>query len=87
VLVEVRDTGVGIAPADQQAIWDEFRQLRPSAEGRQGTGLGLALTRRLVGLLGGSIWLESAVGRGSTFSFVLPRRATPLADRRRLVIS
>jgi CheY-like chemotaxis protein len=69
--VSVRDTGIGIAPADQEAIWDEFRQLQPAGEG---TGLGLALTRRLVGLLGGRVWLESEPGRGSTFTFVLPRQ-------------
>jgi PAS domain S-box-containing protein len=74
VRVEVIDTGVGIAPEDQALIWDEFRQARlPSGAGGQGTGLGLALTRKLVGLLGGAVWLESAVGRGSTFTFVLPR--------------
>jgi signal transduction histidine kinase len=75
IRLSVRDTGVGIAPADQQAIWDEFRQVRPtSPEGQQGTGLGLALTRWLVSLLGGAIGLESAVGKGSTFTVVLPRR-------------
>jgi PAS domain S-box-containing protein len=75
IRLSVRDTGVGIAQADQEAIWDEFRQVRPaSPEGQQGTGLGLALTRRLVSLLGGAIGLESAVGKGSTFTVVLPRR-------------
>jgi PAS domain S-box-containing protein len=71
----VRDTGVGIAPEDQKAIWDEFRQVRPTTpEGQQGTGLGLALTRRLVALLGGAIGLVSALGEGSTFTVVLPRQ-------------
>ncbi len=74
VRVAVRDTGIGIAPEDQKAIWDEFRQLRPQAMAEGGTGLGLALTRRLVTLLGGTIGLVSAVGQGSTFTFVLPRR-------------
>ena len=75
VRILVRDTGVGIALEDQSLIWDEFRQLRPtSPEGQQGTGLGLALTRRLVMLLGGVIGLVSALGQGSTFTVVLPRR-------------
>jgi PAS domain S-box-containing protein len=75
IRVTVRDTGIGIAPEDQKVIWEEFRQLRPAQPGDQpGTGLGLALTRRLVTLLGGTIILVSQVGQGSTFTFVLPRR-------------
>jgi PAS domain S-box-containing protein len=74
VRVEVRDTGIGIAPADQALIWDEFRQVKPAALGTlEGTGLGLALTRRLVALMGGAIWLRSEPGKGSTFTFALPR--------------
>jgi PAS domain S-box-containing protein len=75
VRVAVRDTGIGIAAEDQPLVWEEFRQVKtPLFEGQQGTGLGLALTRRLVRLLGGTIWLESELGKGSTFTFVLPRR-------------
>jgi PAS domain S-box-containing protein len=75
VRVEVRDTGIGIAPEDQAVIWGEFQQLKPGkALDQGGTGLGLALTRRLVRLLGGSIGLESEPGAGSTFTVVLPRR-------------
>jgi PAS domain S-box-containing protein len=75
--VTVRDTGIGIPADKQEVIWDEFRQLKPSTgEELQGTGLGLALTRRLVKLLGGVIWLESEPGKGSTFTFILPRRLT-----------
>jgi PAS domain S-box-containing protein len=73
VRVEVRDTGIGIAPEDQALIWDEFRQVKPPAFGTlEGTGLGLALTRRLVALLGGAIWLQSEPGKGSAFTFALP---------------
>jgi PAS domain S-box-containing protein len=74
VQVEVRDTGIGIAPEDQGVIWEEFRQLDDRRAGdNQGTGLGLALTRRLVHLLGGHIRLQSQLGTGSTFTVVLPR--------------
>jgi PAS domain S-box-containing protein len=75
VRLEVRDTGIGIAPEDQTVIWGEFQQLKHGkALDQGGTGLGLALTRRLVQLLGGSIGLESQPGAGSTFTVVLPRR-------------
>jgi signal transduction histidine kinase len=75
IRIKVRDTGIGISLEDQKTIWDEFRQVRAtSPEGEQGTGLGLALTRRLVDLLGGGVGLESTVGQGSTFTVVLPRR-------------
>jgi PAS domain S-box-containing protein len=72
VRVRVRDTGIGIAPEEQEVIWEEFKQASTTPQ-NQGTGLGLALTRRLVGLLGGDVWLQSTPGEGSTFSFVLPR--------------
>ena len=64
------DNGIGIAPADQAAVFEEFRQVGPRAEG---TGLGLALTRRFVELHGGSIRLDSAPGQGTTFTFTLPQ--------------
>src|SRR5262249_9735107 len=71
-----RGTGSGSAPEGQAKVWEEFRQLRSSAlQTQEGTGLGLALTRRLVRLLGGLIWLQSAAGQGSTFTLVLPRQA------------
>jgi PAS domain S-box-containing protein len=80
VRVAVADTGIGIAPEDQELIWDEFRQAKPSAmTAQEGTGLGLALTRRLVRLLGGSIGMQSELGRGSTFTFVIPRRLPPVS--------
>jgi signal transduction histidine kinase len=70
----VRDNGVGIAPEDQPQIFEEYRQAVAAAEGadRQGSGLGLAIARRLVELHGGAITLESAPGKGSTFTVVLP---------------
>jgi signal transduction histidine kinase len=71
VKVSVKDTGVGIAAKDQAALFEEFRQVgRPA--GREGTGLGLALTRRFVELHGGRISLKSEPGKGSTFTFTLP---------------
>src|SRR5262249_13856969 len=82
IRLDIRDTGVGIAAEDQEAIWDEFRQVRPtSPEGQQGSGLGLALTRRLVTVLGGVIGLHSAPGQGSTFTVVLPCALTPPSEK------
>ncbi|MGH7164854.1 MAG: response regulator, partial [Nitrospiraceae bacterium] len=72
----VSDTGIGIVPEDRQKIFDEFYQAARDAKGRrEGTGLGLALAKRYVELHGGRIWVESEVGRGSTFRFTLPVRA------------
>jgi signal transduction histidine kinase len=72
VEIAVSDTGVGIAPEDQAAIFEEFRQVGSDDRRREGTGLGLALARKFVELHGGRIRVESAVGRGSTFTFTLP---------------
>jgi GAF domain-containing protein len=74
VEVSVTDTGVGIAPEDQEAVFEEFRQVGTSAAKQEGTGLGLALCRKFVELHGGTIWVRSAVGAGSTFTFRLPVR-------------
>jgi signal transduction histidine kinase/putative methionine-R-sulfoxide reductase with GAF domain len=73
VRVEVRDTGIGVAPEDQDQIFEEFRQVGRERS-REGTGLGLTLTKRFVELHGGRIWLESTPGQGSTFTFTLPLR-------------
>jgi signal transduction histidine kinase len=77
VEVSVTDTGVGIAPEDQAAVFEEFRQVGASAARQEGTGLGLALCRKFVELHGGTIWVTSAVGAGSTFTFRLPVRPCP----------
>jgi len=75
IAFSVADTGIGIAPADQQRIFEEFGQLENPVQRRvRGTGLGLPLVRRLAGLLGGSVSLESTPGVGSTFTTVLPAR-------------
>jgi GAF domain-containing protein len=71
--IAVRDTGIGIAPEDQAAVFEEFKQVgKDSTRRAEGTGLGLALTKRFVELHGGAIRLESVPGKGSTFSFTLP---------------
>jgi signal transduction histidine kinase len=76
VEVSVRDTGIGIAPEDQAVVFEEFRQVgRDRMRTAEGTGLGLALTRRFVELHGGAIRLDSTPGQGSTFSFTLPLRS------------
>ena len=72
-VVSVSDTGIGIAPEDQDRIWREFEQVDNELSRRyEGTGLGLPLTKRLVELHGGRIWVESEPGNGSTFTFILP---------------
>jgi signal transduction histidine kinase len=78
VEVAVSDTGIGIAPEDQAAIFEEFRQVGTDVvRKREGTGLGLALTKRFVELHGGEIRVESEPGKGSTFTFTLPERPWP----------
>ena len=72
VEISVSDTGIGIAPEDQGAIFEEFRQVGSDERKREGTGLGLTLAQKFVELHGGRIWVESAPGRGSTFTFTLP---------------
>jgi signal transduction histidine kinase/CheY-like chemotaxis protein len=95
----VADTGIGIAPEDQERIFEEFVQMEhPLQQRLKGTGLGLPLCKKLASLLGGSIGLESTVGVGSTFSVVIPRHyqrdeepltpveAAPLLDPQRPIV-
>ena len=78
VQVTVWDTGIGIARDDQERIFEEFRQVGGTdGQKREGTGLGLALAKRFVELHSGRIWVESAIGRGSRFTFTLPVRVAP----------
>jgi signal transduction histidine kinase len=75
VEIAVRDTGIGIAPEDHAAVFEEFKQVgRDYTRKAEGTGLGLALTKRLVELHGGDIALESTPGKGSIFTVRLPLR-------------
>jgi signal transduction histidine kinase len=73
VEISVTDTGIGIAQEDQPRIFEEFRQVgSDNAKKIEGTGLGLTLAKKFVELHGGRIWVESEVGKGSTFIFTLP---------------
>jgi two-component system, NtrC family, sensor kinase len=74
VEIAVSDTGVGIAPEDQEAVFEEFRQVGTADKKVEGTGLGLTLCRKFVELHGGKIWVKSQVGEGSTFTFTIPVR-------------
>jgi two-component system, NtrC family, sensor kinase len=72
--VSVADTGVGIAPEDQEAVFEEFRQVGSVEKKVEGTGLGLALSRKFIELHGGRISVKSQRGQGSTFTFTIPVR-------------
>jgi signal transduction histidine kinase len=78
----VADTGIGISPDNLQLIFEEFSQIEHPLQRRsKGTGLGLPLCRKLAGLLGGRVEVESEVGAGSTFRLVLPRSYKQPMDR------
>ena len=71
--ISVSDTGIGIPPAEQPTIFEEFRQVGGDyVHKKEGTGLGLTLAKKFVELHGGKIWVESEMGKGSTFIFTLP---------------
>jgi two-component system, NtrC family, sensor kinase len=72
VEVSVSDTGVGIAPEDQEKVFEEFRQVGTADKKAEGTGLGLTLCRKFIELHGGRIWVKSQLGAGSTFTFTIP---------------
>jgi signal transduction histidine kinase len=74
VEVTITDDGIGIPAEDRERIFESFQQGERDSARHEGTGLGLTLSRRIVTLLGGTLWLESEVGVGSTFGFVLPMR-------------
>ena len=74
IAIAVADTGIGVSAEDRDRIFEDFRQAdnSPTRE-YTGAGLGLAICRRLAGMLDGTITLDSEVGRGSTFALFLPR--------------
>src|SRR5499433_944019 len=81
-VVSVIDTGPGISEADQQKIFEEFQQADSSStRTKGGSGLGLSISRRIVELHGGRLWVESVLGHGSTFSFTVPLRVERQAGR------
>jgi signal transduction histidine kinase len=75
VEVSVSDTGVGIASEDQETVFEEFRQVGTADKKVEGTGLGLALSRKFIELHGGKIWVKSQLGHGATFMFTVPVRS------------
>ncbi len=81
--VDVQDNGPGISPADHETIFQKFRQVGDTLTGKpRGTGLGLPISRRIIEHFGGRLWVESDLGRGATFSFVLPLEAPSAAGEK-----
>jgi Na+/proline symporter/signal transduction histidine kinase len=71
--VDVQDNGPGISPADHHTVFEKFRQVGDTLTGKpKGTGLGLPISRRIIEHFGGRLWVESELGKGATFSFILP---------------
>jgi signal transduction histidine kinase len=80
VRLTVRDTGAGIAPRDQDLIFQPFRQTKQGVQQGSGTGLGLPISRSLAEAHGGKLILESKLGEGSAFHVILPVKATTSAS-------
>jgi signal transduction histidine kinase len=76
LVVEVHDDGIGIAKEQQDKLFKPYSRLNADRQKHPGLGLGLALSKQVIELHGGRIWVESESGKGSTFSFFLPRRST-----------
>jgi signal transduction histidine kinase len=77
-IFSVSDTGMGIKKEDLEAIFESFKQVGPAQiAGFEGTGLGLAISKQFVEMQGGRIWAESELGKGSTFTFTLPKKKAP----------
>jgi signal transduction histidine kinase len=73
IIISVVDTGKGISNVNQEKIFEKFKQIGSSPKGKpKGTGLGLPICKEIVKQHGGRIWVESEIGKGSTFSFALP---------------
>ena len=82
-LVSVSDTGPGLSEADQEKIFEEFHQADSSSTREKGgTGLGLSIAKQIIEMHGGRIWVESSLGKGSTFWFTLPVRVEPQTEQR-----
>ena len=81
-MVTVTDTGIGVAPEDQERIFESFQQGGRGAPKEEGTGLGLTLSRRIVGLFGGRMWLESDRRRRQHVRLLDPGPAAPRASNR-----
>jgi len=85
VSVQVTDTGYGIPPEDLPHIFERFYRVEKSrARDKGGTGLGLAIAQKILELHGSTLAVQSAVGKGTTFSFALPTRQNPFLQRARL---
>ena len=81
IQISVQDTGIGIAPEDQPRVFEEFRQVgKTSDRSREGTGLGLTLAKRFIELHGGRIWIDSELGKGTTFTVALPLARTAIPN-------
>ncbi len=76
-IFEVADTGIGLEPDQQEAVFERFHQAAPSLAEAEGAGLGLTISKRFVEMHGGRIWVESEYGKGSTFSFMIPANRLP----------